>query len=105
MITNLPCPAAERKAPSQLKQACRPHPAPKLALFSQIPIGARFEHRGHRYQKLAMSFAGDERGWGNVFNGATEVLAEGEVELLQPCPKPPAGNRSVERLRPFQRVR
>ena len=52
-----------------------------------------------------MSFAGDERGWGNVFNGATEVLAEGEVELLQPCPKPPAGNRPVERRQPFHRVR
>lgn len=44
--------------------------------FSQVPIGALFEFRGLRYEKLAVSMAGDERGWGNVFHDYAEVTME-----------------------------
>ena len=44
--------------------------------FSQIPIGARFEFRGHRYEKLALSMARDEERLGNIFHAETEVVAE-----------------------------
>ena len=45
-------------------------------LFEQLPVGARFEFRGHRYQKLATSMACDENRWGNVFQAGTEVVCE-----------------------------
>ncbi len=45
-----------------------------IAQFQQLPIGARFEFRGRRYEKLALSLAGDEDRCGNVFHAATEVL-------------------------------
>ncbi len=45
-----------------------------IAQFHQLPIGARFEFRGRRYEKLALSLAGDEDRCGNVFHAATEVL-------------------------------
>ena len=44
--------------------------------FSQIPIGARFEFRGHRYEKLALSMARDEERLGNIFHAETEVVPE-----------------------------
>jgi hypothetical protein len=44
--------------------------------FSEVPIGALFEFRGLRYEKLAVSMAGDERGWGNVFHDYAEVTME-----------------------------
>ncbi len=47
-----------------------------LTKFCELPIGARFEFRGRRYEKLAVSLAGDEDRCGNVFLDDTEVLAE-----------------------------
>jgi hypothetical protein len=35
--------------------------------------------RGKRYQKTAMSMARDERRWGNVFMGETEVVSDGPL--------------------------
>ncbi len=46
------------------------------AKFSQIPIGARFEFRGHRYEKLALNLARDEQRFGNIFQAETEVVPE-----------------------------
>jgi hypothetical protein len=51
--------------------------------FSQIPVGARFEFRGHRYEKLALSMACDEERLGNIFHAETEVMAE----AWHPAPK------------------
>ncbi len=47
--------------------------------FCEVPVGARFEFRGQRYQKLALSMACDEQRWGNIFHDDTEVVAEGEL--------------------------
>ncbi|MEY2427240.1 MAG: hypothetical protein QOJ40_125 [Verrucomicrobiota bacterium] len=44
--------------------------------FSKIPVGARFEFRGHRYEKLALSMACDEERLGNIFHAETEVVPE-----------------------------
>jgi hypothetical protein len=44
--------------------------------FSKIPVGARFEFRGHRYEKLALSMACDEERLGNIFHAETEVVVE-----------------------------
>lgn len=44
--------------------------------FNQIPVGARFEFRGRRYQKVALSMAHDEDRYGNVFLDYTEVIPE-----------------------------
>ncbi len=46
-----------------------------ITTFCQLPIGARFEFRGRRYEKLALSMAGDEDRCGNIFREETEVLA------------------------------
>jgi len=35
--------------------------------FHQLPLGARFEFRGRRYEKLALSMARDEERCGNIF--------------------------------------
>ena len=53
--------------------------------FSQIPIGARFEFRGHRYEKLALSLARDEERLGNIFHAETEVVPEA-APRSRPCP-------------------
>ncbi len=42
--------------------------------FCELPIGARFEFRGRRYEKLALSLAGDEERCGNIFQDQTEVF-------------------------------
>src|SRR5262245_32534088 len=44
--------------------------------FESIPIGGRFEYRGHRYRKLALSMASDEDRNGNVFMAHVEVLPD-----------------------------
>ena len=44
--------------------------------FNELPLGARFEFRGRRYEKLALSLARDEERMGNIFHAETEVLAE-----------------------------
>ncbi len=53
-----------------------------IVLFCQIPIGARFEFRGRRYCKLALSLAQDEERFGNVFHDSTEVLPDQGVQPL-----------------------
>ena len=42
--------------------------------FQQLPLGARFEFRGRRYEKLALSMARDEERCGNIFRDETEVF-------------------------------
>jgi hypothetical protein len=42
--------------------------------FYQLPIGARFEFRGRRYEKLALSLARDEDRCGNVFQDQCQVI-------------------------------
>lgn len=44
--------------------------------FGELPVGARFEFRGRRYEKLALSLARDEERQGNVFRDETEVVTE-----------------------------
>ena len=55
----------------------------KNALFCELPIGARFEFRGRRYEKLALSMAGDEERCGHAFHGVTEVLPAEGVTLVR----------------------
>jgi len=50
--------------------------------FSKIPVGARFEFRGHRYEKLALSMACDEERLGNIFHAETEVVPEADQKIL-----------------------
>lgn len=54
-----------------------------LTQFRALPVGARFEFRGRRYEKLALSLARDEDCCGNVFQDETEVWAD--------LPPPPQG--------------
>ncbi len=59
--------------------------------FWQLPIGARFEFRGRRYEKLALSMARDEERCGNIFQDEAEVIWDrrpGE-ELKPPRPAEP----------------
>ena len=44
--------------------------------FKELPIGARFEFRGRRYEKVALSMACDEERMGNIFHDDTEVVSE-----------------------------
>lgn len=50
------------------------------ALFYELLVGQQFEFRGKTYHKTALSFAVDERGWGNVF------MRDIEVEVLDGTP-------------------
>ena len=57
------------------------------ARFCQLPVGARFEFRGQRYQKQALSLAENEvvpggQKIGNVFMAGAEVVPDPGVELL-----------------------
>jgi hypothetical protein len=52
--------------------------------FYQLARGARFEFRGKRYLKTAMSLAQDADRIGNVFQAETEVTPIGEPLLLPP---------------------
>jgi hypothetical protein len=59
--------------------------------FWQLPIGARFEFRGRRYEKLALSMARDEERCGNIFQYETEVFWDckpGEQPLAARAPEP-----------------
>jgi hypothetical protein len=47
--------------------------------FYELAIGARFVFRGQWFVKIAMSMAEDERHWGNIFQGGTEVESEGPM--------------------------
>jgi len=44
--------------------------------FQQISIGGRFEFRGRRYCKVALSMAHDEDRCGNIFQDHTDVVPE-----------------------------
>jgi hypothetical protein len=44
--------------------------------FGELPLGGRFEFRGRRYEKLALSLARDEERCGNIFQAETLVCAE-----------------------------
>jgi len=57
--------------------------------FYQLPIGARFEFRGRRYEKLALSLARDEERCGNVFQDETEVLWDRRPGEEAKPPRPP----------------
>jgi hypothetical protein len=57
--------------------------------FYRLPLGARFEFRGKRYEKLALSMARDEERCGNIFQDEAEVLWDRQPgEELKP-PRPP----------------
>jgi len=47
----------------------------QIVRFIELPVGARFEFRGHRYEKVDRGFAADEDRAGNLFHADTEVLA------------------------------
>lgn len=47
-----------------------------ITRFYRLPLGARFEFRGRRYEKLALSLAADEERCGNIFRDETEVVAD-----------------------------
>jgi hypothetical protein len=47
--------------------------------FYELAIGARFAFLGRPFVKVAMSMAEDERHWGNVFLGETEVVSDGPL--------------------------
>jgi hypothetical protein len=44
--------------------------------FSELTVGARFEFRGRRYEKMNAEIGRDEERGGNVFHPATEVGVE-----------------------------
>lgn len=45
-----------------------------LTTFHELPLGARFQFRGRRYQKEAPSVASDENRCGCIFMDDAEVL-------------------------------
>ncbi len=45
-----------------------------ITKFHQLALGSRFEFRGRRYEKLALSLARDEERFGNIFHDETEVM-------------------------------
>ncbi len=47
--------------------------------FYQLAIGARFVFRGKCYTKTAISMTQDERGWGTIFLGETDVVSDGPL--------------------------
>ena len=69
-----------------------------ITRFDAIPIGARFEFRGRRYEKLAFTLAGDEERCGNHFHGATEVVC------ATPAPAPAPPSRLAHRPQIHHRV-
>jgi hypothetical protein len=65
----------------------------EIAQFWELPVGARFNFRARRYEKIALSMARDEDRCGNVFHDTTEVSwdrREGEegVEHGRPPARP-----------------
>ena len=57
--------------------------------FYQLPIGAKFEFRGRRFEKKALSLASDEDRVGNVFQYETEVFWDCEPGAQPGPPMPP----------------
>lgn len=68
-----------------------------LTAFSQLPVGARFEFRGRRYEKLALSLARDEERCGNIFQDHTEVLWDLRTA---PGPRRSCGSLPIPPVRP-----
>jgi hypothetical protein len=44
-----------------------------IARFRELPVGARFNFRAQRYEKVALNIGRDEDRCGNVFHDDTEV--------------------------------
>ncbi len=44
--------------------------------FGELPVGARFEFRGRRYEKISDEIGRDEERGGNVFQPGTEVVCD-----------------------------
>ncbi len=57
--------------------------------FYQLPIGARFEFRGRRYEKLGLSLARDEERCGNIFQDEAEVEWDRRPGEEEGAPRPP----------------
>jgi hypothetical protein len=55
-----------------------------LMQFKELPVGARFEFRGHRYEKVALSMACDEERMGNIFHDDTEVVSDTPITRTAP---------------------
>ncbi len=47
--------------------------------FYELAVGAVFTAWGRTYRKIAMSMAADDRHWGSVFMGETEVVSDGPL--------------------------
>ena len=60
-----------------------------ITTFFQLPVGARFEFRGRRYEKLALSMARDEERCGNIFQYETEVAWDRRPGEVEGPPRPP----------------
>jgi hypothetical protein len=78
--------------------------------FYELPIGARFEFRGRRYEKLAPSMAQDEDRCGNIFRDHTEVFWHRRPgEEPHPMRPPPPPHRTapspINLMPPEQRER
>ncbi len=78
--------------------------------FCQLPLGARFEFRGRRYEKLALAMAGDEDRCGNIFRDETEVFWHRRPgEEPRPVRPPPPPHRTelspINFMPPEQRER
>ena len=80
--------------------------------FKEIPVGARFEFRGKRYEKMSAEFGRDEDRNGILFHPRTEVLpnlshltpgkvrsSEFRVQSSETQPSPPA-ERGTTRTQP-----
>jgi hypothetical protein len=51
--------------------------------FYELPVGARFEFRGRRYEKVALSMAGDEERCGSVFHDNAEVVWDPQMQSAE----------------------
>jgi hypothetical protein len=68
--------------------------------FYELPIGARFEFRGHRYEKLALSMARDEDRCGNIFQDETQVFWDRRPGEQPKPPRKPDPKHWTEYLSP-----
>jgi hypothetical protein len=66
--------------------------------FGELPIGARFCYRAHRYEKMTSAVGRHEENGGSVFHASTEVVAL----TLNPSPVPNGrGAASTPRVVPL----
>src|SRR5436309_95266 len=75
--------------------------------FCDLPVGARFEFRGRRYEKVSAQFGRDEERNGNLFHPRTEVMPMQSAECrvknerrTSPRPSPQRGEGEGRRARP-----